>query len=629
MHILCNLKQDFINLCRIYRYRVYTKQTNLEKGDKMAYYSEDIIEEVKNANDIVDVVSSYVTLKRSGGNFFGLCPFHREKTPSFSVSPDRQIFHCFGCGEGGNVIRFISRIENLGFKETIEHLAERARIDLPISDFDGGMDKAELIKRENQKKQMYLINAEAGKFFYSNIEKSKVALAYIEKRKLDSKTVAKFGLGFSLDDNGLYKYLLKLGFSEIDILATGLANKNDKGYINDRFKNRFMFPIFDIRDKVIGFGGRVLDDSLPKYVNSPENLIYSKGKHLFALNFAKKTSAKMKRVVVVEGYMDAISLHQRGVPYVVASLGTALTEQQGRLLRQYAEDIILSYDSDDAGQKAILRGIDVMQALGCSAKVLQMEDAKDPDEYIIKFGKDRFERLIDKSISSIEFKINILRKKYNLEDTSEKIKFLNEMANVLAKIDNNIERDIYVEKISKEIGIGKEPIYAEIEKITFKDKVNIKNWEQPKPIVISQNKPEEKINDIENMLIFLLCEKNLNIYKLIKENIKIDDIEKPIIKDIIKKLYEAYEKGNINNVDIIDLFESEEEVSLITGILLQEHILDDISKVTQEVIKGILTNQLQNKKKELLIKLQNELEENERRKIESELNEVIINLAKR
>jgi DNA primase len=327
--------------------------------------------------------------------------------------------------------------------------------------------------------------------------------------------------------------------------------------------------------------------------------------------------------------MDAISLHQRGVPYVVASLGTALTEQQGRLLRQYAEDIILSYDSDDAGQKAILRGIDVMQALGCSAKVLQMEDAKDPDEYIIKFGKDRFERLIDKSISSIEFKINILRKKYNLEDTSEKIKFLNEMANVLAKIDNNIERDIYVEKISKEIGIGKEPIYAEIEKITFKDKVNIKNWEQPKPIVISQNKPEEKINDIENMLIFLLCEKNLNIYKLIKENIKIDDIEKPIIKDIIKKLYEAYEKGNINNVDIIDLFESEEEVSLITGILLQEHILDDISKVTQEVIKGILTNQLQNKKKELLIKLQNELEENERRKIESELNEVIINLAKR
>jgi DNA primase len=595
----------------------------------MAFYSEDIIEEVKNANDIVDVVSSYVTLKRSGSNFFGLCTFHREKTPSFSVSPDRQIFHCFGCGEGGNVVKFISKIENLGFKETIEHLAERARIDLPVSEFEAGMDKTELLNRENQKKQMYLINAEAGKFFYSNIEKSKLALSYIEKRKLDSKTVAKFGLGFSLDDNGLHKHLLKLGFKELDILATGLANKNDRGYINDRFKSRFMFPIFDIRDRVIGFGGRVLDDSLPKYVNSPENLIYSKGKHLFALNVAKKSSPKMKRVVVVEGYMDAISLHQRGVPNVVASLGTALTDQQGRLLRQYAEEIILSYDSDDAGQKAILRGIDVMQALGCSAKVLQMEDAKDPDEYIIKFGKDRFERLIDKSISSVEFKVNILRRKYNLEDTSEKIKFLNEMANVLAKVDNNIERDIYVEKLSKDIGIGKEPIYAEIEKITFKNKASIKNWEQPKPIVISQNKTEEKINEIENMLIFLLCEKDVNVFKTIKDNIKIDEINKPIIKDIIRKLYEAYEKGNINNIDIIELYDTEEEISIITGILLQEHILDDINKVTQEVIKNIKTNLLQDKKKELLIKLQGELNDNERKSVETELNEVIINLAKR
>jgi DNA primase len=596
----------------------------------MALYSEEIIEEIKTANDIVDVVSGYVTLKRSGNNFFGLCPFHREKTPSFSVSPDRQIYHCFGCGEGGNVIRFISRIENIGFKEAVEHLAERARIDLPIIDSnDLGMDRAQLEARENQKKQMYLINSEAGKYFYNNIEKSNLAKAYIDKRKLDSKIVAKFGLGFSFNDNGLYKHLLNLGFKEEDIMATGLANRNDKGYINDRFKNRFMFPIFDVRDRVIGFGGRVLDDSLPKYVNSPENLIYSKGKHLFALNVAKKTAQKMKRVLVVEGYMDAISLHQRGVSNVVASLGTALTEHQGRLLRQYAEEVILSYDSDEAGQKAILRGLDVMQALGCSARVLQMQDAKDPDEYIIKFGAEKFEKLIDNSISSAEFKVKILRKEYNLEDTSEKIKFLNGMANILSKIENNIERDIYVEKLSKETGIGKEPIYAEIEKLSFKDNKNIKNWEQPKPIIISQNKTENKIFELENMLIYLLSEKNKEIYQKIREEIEIKDIETPIIKDIIQKLYDAYEKGNINNVDIISLFNTEEEVNIVSGILLQERILENIDKVTQEVIKNIKANVLQERKKILINDLQNELNETERKRLEQELNEVIIRLAKR
>jgi DNA primase len=390
-----------------------------------------------------------------------------------------------------------------------------------------------------------------------------------------------------------------------------------------------MFPIFDIRDKVIGFGGRVLDDSLPKYVNSPENLIYSKGKHLFALNVAKKTAQKMKRVLVVEGYMDAISLHQRGVSNVVASLGTALTEHQGRLLRQYAEEVILSYDSDEAGQKAILRGLDVMQALGCSARVLQMQDAKDPDEYIIKFGAEKFEKLIDNSISSAEFKVKILRKEYNLEDTSEKIKFLNGMANILSKIENNIERDIYVEKLSKETGIGKEPIYAEIEKLSFKDNKNIKNWEQPKPIIISQNKTENKIFELENMLIYLLSEKNKEIYQKIREEIEIKDIETPIIKDIIQKLYDAYEKGNINNVDIISLFNTEEEVNIVSGILLQERILENIDKVTQEVIKNIKANVLQERKKILINDLQNELNETERKRLEQELNEVIIRLAKR
>lgn len=294
----------------------------------MAFYSEEIIEDVRAANDIVDVISQYVTLKKRGTTYFGNCPFHREKTPSFAVTPDKQIYHCFGCGEGGNVIRFIMKIENINFREAVEFLADRAKITLPVTDAnDLNISQDELKIREYHKNQMYEINSEAGRFFYNNIEKSQKAKEYIKERKLDSKTVAKFGLGFALDDNGLYKHLLAKGYKEQDMLATGLVGKNEKGYLYDKFKNRFMFPIFDIRNRVVAFGGRTLESKevmkanhIPKYVNSPENLIYTKGKHLYGLNFAKNSKEKIKKMLVVEGYMDVISPHKEGITNVVASL---------------------------------------------------------------------------------------------------------------------------------------------------------------------------------------------------------------------------------------------------------------------------------------------------------------------
>lgn len=301
----------------------------------MVRYSEELIEEVKNSNDIVDVISQYVILKRSGRNFFGLCPFHKEKSPSFSVSPDKQIFHCFGCGVGGNVIHFVSKIENLNFKETIELLAERSGLQLPT------INNYEDDKKARLKAKVYEINEETAKFYHENVYRptSKQAQEYIKKRKLDNKTLKAFTIGYSGKFDELYRYLKAKGFSEEEILASSLVNKTEDGKFIDRFRRRLMFPIQDTRGKVIAFGGRVLDDSKPKYINSPENIVYSKGRQLFGLNVAKKGDTK--RIIIVEGYMDAISLYQRGITNVVASLGTALTEQQGRLLRKNCEQVII------------------------------------------------------------------------------------------------------------------------------------------------------------------------------------------------------------------------------------------------------------------------------------------------
>ena len=593
----------------------------------MARYSDEIIDDVRQSNDIVDVISQYVRLKRSGRNYFGLCPFHNEKSPSFSVSPEKQIFHCFGCGVGGNVFTFLTKIEGINFVEAVQLLAERANIQLPT--LENNVDSA----KEALKTKVYKVNEFTAKYYHENLYRpeSKIAQEYIKKRKLSNETLKSFQIGFSGKFDELYKELKKQGFEDREILESGLVNKNERGQFIDRYRNRLMFPICDVRGRVIAFGGRVLDDSKPKYINSPENVVYSKGRHLYGLNVAKKYDIK-KRLLIVEGYMDVVSLHQRDIHNVVASLGTALTQQQGYLLRNNTEQIILSYDSDEAGQTAKVRAMEILQNMGCDIRVLQMEGAKDPDEYVIKYGNARFQNLVDKAISVIEFKVKILRQSLNLDSTNDKIKFLNEIAKLIAKIDNSMEREVYIEKIAKEYDVSKEAIYAEVNKLTYKENVDEKILNKAKPVIkhlekTNEDTVSEAVKRRENTILAILLSGDVNIYQIIKQNIKIEDFKYDIDHKIARKLYEEFENGNSNISSIIDNL-SEEEQNHITMIMAEDYGIDDVEKAIDDIIQTYEKDKLNERKLEILELLENPTEENQKKELEKELNDIIIRLAK-
>ena len=412
--------------------------------------SEEILEKIKSQNDIVDVISERVRLKKAGRNFTGLCPFHNEKTPSFSVSQEKQIFKCFGCGEAGNVISFVMKDKNLSFIEAVKYLAARANIPL---EFGNGPRS----KSAQKKDLLYKVNVEAAKFFFSNLMNNQKAKEYFLNRGIKEETIKKFGLGYANDSwNNLMFYLRRKGISDEVLEEAGLISVNkEKGTKYDRFRNRVMFPVFDYQGKVIGFGGRVLDDSKPKYLNSPETLVFQKGTNLYGLNFALKHNMSERYFVIVEGYMDLISLHQHGITNVVASLGTALTINQARLLKRYADKVVISYDADVAGQMATLRGLEILRTAGFDVRVLSIPQGKDPDEYVLKYGPERFQKCVENAISLVEFKVKVLLKELNIENTNDKIKFLNEIAKILAKVTNQMEREIYVDKIAKEYKISK------------------------------------------------------------------------------------------------------------------------------------------------------------------------------
>ena len=595
----------------------------------MPRYSDEIIEEVRQSNDIVDIISQYMHLKRSGRNYFGLCPLHNEKSPSFSVSPDKQIFHCFGCGVGGNVFTFLMKIEGISFIEAVQSLAERANIQLPT--FENSIDSA----REELKAKVYKVNEFTATFYHENLYKptAKEAQEYIKKRKLTNDILKSFRIGFSGRFDELYKALKKEGFNDPEILESGLVNRNDNGTYIDRYRNRLMFPICDARGRVIAFGGRVLDDSKPKYINSPENIVYSKGRNLFGLNVAKKSQEIKKRILIVEGYMDVISLQQRGIPNVVAPLGTALTQQQGWLLRKNSEQIVLSFDSDEAGLQAKIRALDILQNMGCDIRVLQIDGAKDPDEYIVKYGNARFKNLIDKALSIIEFKVKLLKQNLNLENTNDKIKFLNEIAKLISKIDNNIEREIYIENIAKEYEISKEAIYAEVNKLTYSGNKSEKILDKPKP-VITHKRVEvlvpEAIMKRENTVLAILLTGDLGIFQIIKQNIKIDDFKDELNNQIAQKMYEEFEKGNSNINAILDKM-NEEEQNHITEILADDYELDDIEKAIDDVMQSYEKERLVNRKIEIIEKLENNnetIDQEEKNKLEKELTDIIIRVAK-
>ena len=590
-------------------------------------YSEETIEEVRQANDIVDVISQYVHLKRSGRNFFGLCPFHNEKSPSFSVSPDKQIFHCFGCGVGGNIFTFLTKIEGITFIEAVQNLAKRANIQLPT--IEGNLQDLE---REKLKQKVYKVNEFVAKYYHENLYKntSKIAQEYVKKRKLNNETLQSYQIGFSGTFNELYKELIKQGFEEKEILETGLVNKNNNGTFIDRYRNRLMFPICDIRGKVIAFGGRVLDDSKPKYINSPENVVYSKGRHLYGLNVAKK--GDISRLLIVEGYMDVISLHQRGITNVVAALGTALTQSQGWLLRKNSQQVILSFDSDGAGQTAIVRSLEILQNMGCDMRVLQMDGAKDPDEYIIKYGSARFQNIMDKALSLVEYKVKLLRNNLNLENINDKIKFLNEIAKIIAKIDNTMEKELYIEKIANTYNISKDAIYAEVNKITYSNTSGIKILEKAKPVQKRENleqkeKVSEEIKKREDTILSILLIGDINLYQIIKQNIKPEEFQSEIDKEIAKKLYEEYEKGNSNIISIIDQLE-EKEQNHITKIMAEDYGIEDIEKAIDDIFQNYEKEKCKIRRVEILKELKSDIDETKKIELENELNYIVLKLAK-
>lgn len=591
-------------------------------------YSDEILEEVRSRNDIVDVISQYVTLKRSGRNYFGLCPFHNEKSPSFSVSPDKQIFHCFGCGVGGNVFHFITKVENVSFVESVQILAERANVNLPsVNNFEDE-------KVAKLKAKVYDVNEFAAEFYHKNLYKptAKSGQEYIKKRKLDNNTLKAFKIGFSGEFDELYRALKKEGFGEEEILESGLVNKNPKGMYIDRYRGRVMFPIQDVRNRVIAFGGRVLDDSKPKYINSPENVVYSKGRNLFGLNVAKKyNSGVMKQILIVEGYMDAISLFQRGITNVVASLGTALTDAQGRLLRKSAEQIILGYDADGAGQTAIVRGMDILQSMGCDIRILQISGAKDPDEFIVKYGPEKLKKCMDNAISSLEYKVKILKKDLNLENVSDKIKFLNAIAKMLSEEKNNIEREIYIDKISETYKISKEAIYAEINKRMYSASNASSKILEAKPNIIrpkQEEKTDESVSRREQMLIYILINHTKQALNRLKENVELNCIKSEKNREIIKIIYDkCTEDENIEQ--ILNLFESEEQINYISGILAYDFEITDIEKGIEDIEKNYKRESLVKKRDELTLKLNDtSLSRDEALEVGKKLNDIIVELSK-
>ena len=592
----------------------------------MVRYSDELIEEVSRSNDIVDVISQYVQLKRKGRNYFGVCPFHNEKSPSFSVSPDRQIFKCFGCGVGGTAYTFLMKIEGISFKEAVEQLAERANIQLPKLESNADTAKEEL------KEKVLKINEFTAEYYHQNLYKptAKIAQEYVKKRKMNRETLESYRIGFSGKYDELYKALKNQGFGDKEILESNLVRKNDKGRYYDFYQERLMIPICDVRGKVIAFGGRALGDENPKYMNSPDTIVYNKGRHLFGLNLAKKDCKK--RLLIVEGYMDVISLHQRGITNVVGSLGTALTEQQGWLLRKSTEQIILGFDADNAGQTAVARSMEILQKMGCDMRVLQIEGAKDPDEFIVKFGEGRFKLAVDNAISIVEFKVKNLKKELNLENTGDKIKFLNETAKILSKVENTIEREIYIEKIAKGYNISKEAIFAEVNKLIYVgnkgDKVlQSKKVEVPQVKQEQRKEIDEDLKRRENTIIALLLDANTNIFQKIKEHIKPEDFKDENNQKIANELYKELEKQDANITRLVDNFD-EETQNHITMVMATDYEIEDTEKAVDDILQKYERERLDYRKQEILKQLDLEKDGEKKKKLGKELSNIIIALAK-
>ena len=517
------------------------------------YYSEEVIEEVRTKNDIVDVISGYVRLQKKGSSYFGLCPFHNEKSPSFSVSREKQMYYCFGCGAGGNVFTFLMDYENFSFVEALKFLADRAGVELPEMEYS-----KEAKAKADRKAQLLEINKLAAQYFYVQLksEQGQAAYAYLTGRQLSEETIKAFGLGYSNKySDDLFSYLRRKGYPEELIRQAGLINTDEKHGIYDKFWNRVMFPIMDVNNRVIGFGGRVMGDAKPKYLNSPETEIFDKSRNLYGLNRARVS--RKPYFLVCEGYMDVIALHQAGFTNAVASLGTALTTGHASLIRRYVQEVYLTYDSDEAGTRAALRAIPILKEAGITAKVIRMDPYKDPDEFIKNLGAQEFERRIGQARNGFMFGLEMLEKEYDMNSPEGKTAFFRETAKRLIGFEDELERNNYIEAVAGTYHVTAESLQKLVAKTAVSEGM-ARPVARPKQASGNEKPKEDGAKTSQKILLTWMIE-DKRLFGIIRKYISPEDFPEPLYHTVAEFLYRQYEEGELNPAKILNYFTQEEE----------------------------------------------------------------------
>ncbi len=552
------------------------------------YYPEELIEEIRSRNDIVDVVSGYVRLQKKGSSHWGLCPFHNEKSPSFSVNGERQMFHCFGCGAGGNVYTFIMNYENYSFPEAVKLLAQRAGVSLPEPD-----ESEDAKKRAGRRARLLEVNRAAAKFFYYQLRTlhGEVGRRYLQKRELTEETMRRFGLGFA-GKNGaeLVQYLRSKGFEDELIKDAGLASYSERHGMTSQFWNRVMFPIQDINHRVIGFGGRVLGDGEPKYLNSPETMIFDKRRNLYGLNYAR--TARSGNIILCEGYMDVIAMHQAGFGQAVASLGTAFTPEQANLLRRYTDNVLLAYDSDGAGVKAALRGIGILREAGLAGKVIDMRPYKDPDEFMKALGREAFEERIGKAENSFFFEIRILEGQFDMNDPEQKTRFHREIAKRLCSFSEEMERENYLQAVSEKYFVSAESLRKLV--VSYASQTGLaKPAERPRSGVQRKNAPEENVKNAQRLLITWLSEEP-GLYGRVSKYISPRDFTVELYRTVAERMFRDLEQGKFQPAGIISMFSDEEQqreaASLFSARLPRLDTGQEREKAFKDVLLSVKRN---------------------------------------
>ena len=584
----------------------------------MGFIPQDKIDEIKSVADIVSVIGDYVELKRAGSNYVGLCPFHNEKTPSFSVSPSKGIFHCFGCGVGGDVISFIMQKEGLSYPEAIKFLADKLGILVETNEVNK--------EKYEHRKKLFEINNEAKLFYYKNLLINDIPKEYIKKRNLNNNLINKFIIGYADGKNSLYRHLLQKGYQKDDIIEVGLINQDDKGNIYDKFRNRLMFPIIDIRGNVIGFGGRALAEARAKYLNSPQSLAYDKSKNVYGVSNLKN-STKVGKIILVEGYMDVISLTNYGFDYAIASLGTSLTHDQAKLIKRYCRNIYICYDGDSAGQNATSRAIEIFKEQDISPNIIVIPDSMDPDDYIKQYGNENFNRLIDNAMDSVIYEYKKILQKYDINDVKEKIKLIDDLTTLLSKLDREVIRDEYIKRFSDDLNIEymslKKDVYNKLKEakpnVNFHHERTDDNKSTDKDSINNQ----ERITAIEIMTIACF---HKDVYDDLKDefskfNTKISSYN--YFMEFVDFYYSKNDENQIDEKSARDYFKNDIQMDRTIDYLYQKSRysinINNIARVILEIKKYLMTQEKDNIKSQLDLMQSVEFNEN----INKEYNEIL------